>query len=317
MHDAYVTEQILFQGYPAHALIARESDVEAVFAPQVGMIGCSLTHAGEELLGHRGGLARYEATGSTMGIPLLHPWANRLAALSYTAAGRTVQLDPDSPLVRTDPNGLPIHGVVNASPYWELRGPAAGPEAARLSARLDFGARPELLEAFPFPHAIEIDVTLRDATLTLRTTVAAGETEVPISYGYHPYLRLPDVPRAEWHVEIPLTERLVLDERMIPTGATEEVEPFAGALGERTFDDGYAGASDGTRFTLAGGGRRIAVELVEGYRFAQVYAPESEDVICFEPMTAPTNALVSGRDLELVPPGETRSATFAISVERE
>ena len=82
MHDAYVTEQILFQGYPAHALIARESDVEAVFAPQVGMIGCSLTHAGEELLGHRGGLARYEATGSTMGIPLLHPRPSRLAALS-------------------------------------------------------------------------------------------------------------------------------------------------------------------------------------------------------------------------------------------
>ena len=316
MHDAYVIEQILFQGYPAHALIARESDVEAVFAPQIGMIGCSLTHGGEELLGHRGGLARYEATGSTMGIPLLHPWANRLAGLTYTAAGRTVRLDPDSPLVRTDPNGLPIHGVVNASPYWELGGTAAGDDAARLSARLDFAAHPELLVAFPFPHAIEIDVALRDATLTIRTTVAAGESELPLSYGYHPYLRLPDVPRADWHVEVPLTQRLVLDERMIPTGATEEVEPFAGPLGERTFDDGYAGATDGTRFALAGGGRRIAVELVDGYRFAQVYAPESEDVICFEPMTAPTNALASGQDLELVPPGETRSATFAISVER-
>jgi hypothetical protein len=33
-------------------------------------------------------------------------------------------------------------------------------------------------------------------------------------------------------------------------------------------------------------------------------------------MTAPTTALVSGDGLELVAPGERRSATFAISVER-
>ena len=160
-------------------------------------------------------------------------------------------------------------------------------------------------------------MTLRDATLTLRTTVAAGETEVPISYGYHPYLRLPDVPRAEWHVEIPLTERLVLDERMIPTGATEEVEPFAGALGERTFDDGYAGVEDGTRFALSGGGRRIELELAGGYGYAQVYAPAGDELIAFEPMTAPTNALASGRGLQLASPGEPYTATFAISVERE
>ena len=114
MPPAHETSEVLFQGYPARALHSREAGVEAVFAPQIGMIGCSLTHDGEELLGHRGGLARYEATGSTMGIPLLHPWANRLAGSSYEAAGRTVELDPSSPQIRTDPNGLPIHGVVNA-----------------------------------------------------------------------------------------------------------------------------------------------------------------------------------------------------------
>src|SRR5215210_6655886 len=116
------------------------------------MVGCSLKHAGQELLGHRGGLARYEATGSTMGIPLLHPWANRLADLRYSVGDRTVEIDPDSPVIRTDPNGLPIHGVVNASPYWELLGTVADDSSARLSARLDFGAHPELLEAFPFPQ---------------------------------------------------------------------------------------------------------------------------------------------------------------------
>jgi aldose 1-epimerase len=313
----YETSEVLFQGYPARALHSNEAAVEAVFTPQIGMLGCSLTHDGEELLGHRGGLARYEATGSTMGIPLLHPWANRLSGFSYSAAGRTVELDDGSPQIRTDPNGLPIHGLVNASPYWEVLEHRADETAALLSARLDFAVHPELLEAFPFPHELRIDASLREATLTIRTILTVtGADPVPVSYGYHPYLVLPDVPRADWQVEIPLTERLVLDDRMIPTGAADQVEPFAGPLGERTFDDGYAGAGDGTRFVLAGGGRRIELELVEGFRFAQVYAPESEDVICFEPMTAPTDALVSGRDIELVSPGESRGTAFAISVAR-
>ena len=316
MPPAYETEEVIFQGYPARALHSRGAGLSAVFAPQIGMIGCSLEHAGEELLGHRGGLARYEATGSTMGIPLLHPWANRLAGLSYAAAGRAVEIDPESPAIRTDPNGLPIHGLVNASPYWELLGAQADETSARLATRLDFGAHPELLEAFPFAHSLTIDAALRDSALVIRTTLTAGpESAVPMSFGYHPYLQLSEVPRADWHVELPVTQRLVLDDSMIPTGEVEQVEPYSGPLGDRTYDDGYAGTGDGTRFVLAGGGRRITVEFNAGYRFAQVYAPESEDVICFEPMTAPTNALVSGRDLPLVPPGETRSATFTIAVE--
>src|ERR1700730_1169603 len=83
--------------------------VEATFAPGVGMIGCSLLHAGEELLAQRGGLTRYAEAGSTMGIPLLHPWANRLHGLEYEVEGTSVRLDPDRSPVRLDPNGLPIH----------------------------------------------------------------------------------------------------------------------------------------------------------------------------------------------------------------
>jgi galactose mutarotase-like enzyme len=314
---AHETTEILFEGYRARALISHAAGVEAVFTPQIGMLGCSLTHNGEELLGQRGGLPRYEATGSTMGIPLLHPWANRLAGQSYTVAGRTVDVPAGSPLIRTDPNGLPIHGVVNASPHWEVMAAGADDTTAGLSARLDFGAQPELLEAFPFPHELRIDVTLRGATLAIRTVLTAtGDGPVPVAFGYHPYIVLPGVPRTDWHVEVPTTRRLVLDERMIPTGAVEDVAPHDGPLGDRTFDDGYAGIEDGTRFALTGGGRRIELELADGYPFAQVYAPAGEELIAFEPMTAPTNALASGQDLQFAEPGKPVSATFAISVAR-
>jgi aldose 1-epimerase len=68
--------------------------MEAAFVPSAGMVGCSLRHRGEELLGQRGGLRTYIEEHSTMGIPLLHPWANRLDGLRYATGGRTVTLDP-------------------------------------------------------------------------------------------------------------------------------------------------------------------------------------------------------------------------------
>src|SRR2546421_5862020 len=145
--------------------------MEVTFAPGIGMVGASLKHAGDELLGQRGGLARYEATRSTMGIPLLHPWANRLSGFSYAAAGRGVELDPESPLLKTDPNGLPIHGLLGASPYWELLGAHYDDSSARLSARMDLAVHPEYLEGFPYPHQLEMHVSLREGTLTIRTTL--------------------------------------------------------------------------------------------------------------------------------------------------
>ena len=55
-----------------------------------------------------------------MGIPFLHPWANRLAGFSYSLHGRDVRLPPGPPLVHGDEHGLPIHGVLAASRYWEV-----------------------------------------------------------------------------------------------------------------------------------------------------------------------------------------------------
>src|SRR5437870_12250205 len=114
----YSVSESSFDGHATVLLRSEDARVEAEFAPQIGMICCSLRHAGEELLAQRGGLTRYAEVGSTMGIPLLYPWANRLSGFSYEAAGRRVDLDPDSPLLRKDPNGLPIHGLLNASPHW-------------------------------------------------------------------------------------------------------------------------------------------------------------------------------------------------------
>ncbi len=291
--------------------------VEASFVPGAGMIGCSLRHRGEELLGQRGGLRRYIDKHSTMGIPLLYPWANRLSSWRFPVAGREVVLDAGPPAPSLDDNGLPIHGLLAADGGWqldELRTGEAGGDV--LGASLDLAARPDLMAAFPFPHLLRIEAAVTGSRLTIATSViATGDRPVPIAFGFHPYLCLPGVDRRDWEIEVPVRERLVLDDRMLPTAQRAEVHVATGRLGSRTFDDGYVAPENSAPFVLTGGGRRISLWFESGYPYAQVFAPPDDDVIAFEPMTAPTNALVTGGpELRLLAPGERYDATFAIEV---
>ncbi len=285
-------------------LSARE--LEATFHPEVGMVGSSLRHRGEELLGQRGGLEKYAKSGSSFGIPLLHPWANRLGGWSYGQ----VDLDRERSPIRVEENGLPIHGLLTASPHWRV----ADQREGGFTAVFHFD-RPELLLAFPYPHELEVEVSLTGAALTVQTTLRpTGVIAVPVSFGYHPYLTLPGAPRAGWLVEFPVTSRAVLDGSGIPTGASDPVAFEPGLLGEQTFDDMFPDIPPGATFALQGGGRRVEVVFEESYPVAQVYAPEGKDFICFEPMTAPTNALVTGDGLRRVEPGAELSARFYIGV---
>jgi galactose mutarotase-like enzyme len=304
-------------GFPALTL---ESDalggIEAIFVPEAGMICCSLHHRGEELLGQRGGLRKYVDSRSTMGIPFLHPWANRLGASRFEVAGREVNLDLEDLPLKRDDAGLPMHGLLSAAPGWQVERHGEVDGGGLLAASFDFGAYPQLLAAFPFPHRVEIEATLVGAVLTIATTVhATGAARVPISFGFHPYLRLPGVERAEWELEAPVRERLELDGSSLPTGRREPAQVESGPLGSRVFDDAFLAPSNGEPFVLTGGGRRIELRIGPGYRFAQIYAPDDTDAVAFEPMTAPTNSLITqGPDLPLTEPGESFSATFSITL---
>ncbi|WP_343575811.1 aldose 1-epimerase [Mycobacterium sp.] len=286
------------------------SEVAAQFVPEAGMIGVSLTDSGVELLGQRRGLDAYVTDGKTMGIPLLYPWANRLGATTYQAAGKTVTLTDGEYGVRTDPNGLPIHGVLAAFPNWRV----THESDHELTGEVDFSTDEELLASFPFPHRLSLTITLAERTLRLRVAVTpTGEYAVPLCFGFHPYLQLSDVPRDQWVIETPAMRHLTLDAQGLPTGTAVVQPALSEPLGDKTFDDGYDQVADGSTFAVSGGGRRIEVHFEEGYSAAQIFAPPGENVVCFEPMTAPTDALRRG-GYPSAQPGDWGIAQFSIRV---
>jgi aldose 1-epimerase len=295
---------------------AGDQALRAAFAPGANMVLHSLTLGDRELLATRNGLEAYVESGSTMGVPLLHPWANRLAGFTYTVDGIEVVLDRDSTLFKRDPNGLPIHGALPALLRWEVLEVATDGDAASLVARLEWDSAHPAFELFPFPHRLEYRARL--VTRTLEIAVALEPTEdapVPVAFGFHPYLSIPGGLRTTAQMTLPVRRALIHDASMIPTGETEPCEPGPRQLGDTAWDDGFADLADPARFELVGEQSETALTFLRGYPFAQVFAPPGSDFVCFEPMTAPANALAGGgRDLTLVAPGGRYEAAFEIRV---
>jgi len=286
-------------------IVLRAGDLSATFLPDVGMTGVSLEYRGREHLAVPGGAAALEG-GATGGLPLLAPWANRLASWHYTAAG--IDVDLDGLDLDTDDNGLPIHGLLVGQSGWSVGHHAGEGNEARLTASIDVDAG-----AFPFPHRIELSVEASDQALTVDTTVVpTARRPVPVAFGWHPYLQLPNGSRAEWTLELPARRHLALDGRGIPTGAEEPEPAEAAAIGGRTFDDLYALGRDRRLGLRADDGSGIELRSDAAYPFAQVWVPAGRDFAALEPMTAPTNSLATGC-APLVEPGEAYTARFTLT----
>jgi aldose 1-epimerase len=298
--------------YSTVTITSPDGETEAEFVPEANLVCCSLRHRGAEFLDPGRGIEAYAQRGKTMGIPLLHPWANRLAGSSYRVGETTVRLPEPEGRFATDPGGLPMHGALPGHLRWTVQ---AGSSADRLSAQLQWRS-PELHELFPFDHELAMEASVAGGELSLTTTLrATGSDRVPVSFGFHPYLRIPGSSRRDWRVALGASQRLLLDERMIPTGAREPLSEREFRLLEESWDDGLAGLdTGGARFSVADGQTTVTVTFKEGFEYAQVYAPPTHDYICFEPMTAPTNALDSGDGLIVVEPGDEYRTRWSVAV---
>lgn len=283
-------------------------DYEVTFRPDVAMLCSSLRHRGDEYVAWPRQISQFKA-GHATAIPLMHPWANRLGDWRYRAAGKRVDLRGLE--LPVDGHGTPMHGNLLGVPFDVVRA-----EETRIVARLDYGAHPDKLRAFPFPHTLVIDARVHDERgVTIRTEVTpTTDQPVPISFGWHPYVRLPHAPRPEWELRWPACEHIEVDERTIPTGKRTQLRAQRAPIEKRTFDDHYALGRD-RKFAISAGGRELALRFDANYPFAQLFVPPNRQHVAIEPMTAEIDAL--GRAIApVVEPGDRFRASFRITVSR-
>jgi aldose 1-epimerase len=318
----YSAKKATADGIEIVQLADRAHATEVSIVPSVGNIAYAMTVHGKNILWSPfKSLAEMKAKPALCGVPFLEPWANRLDQDAFYANGKKYLLNPDLGNLRRDPNQKPIHGLLLFSPYWKVTKLEAGDHAARVTSRLEFWRNPELMAQFPFAHAVEMTYKLAGGTLEVETLLENQSSDpMPVGVGYHPYFQVPDTPRDQCKVHVAAREHLELSPLLIPTGERTPVTyPDPVSLATTQLDDVFShlvrGKDERAEFWVEGGGKKISVIYGPKYTVAVIYAPPGKDFICFEPMSAITDAFNlahSGiyKELQSIPPGGTWRESF-------
>ena len=301
----YTARKMPVQGVTVIRLEDHAKGVEVNVVPAIGnrVIDMKI-HGNNILYPATTDLAELKQKPGLGGVPFLAPWANRLGEESFWANGKKYSFNMALGNVR---GPIPIHGLLTSSDLWEVTEFAADRKSAHVTSRLQFWKHPELMAQWPFAHEYEMTYRLTEGTLEVKLTVTnLGSEPMPVSVGFHPYYRIPDVPRDQWTAHIPARKIVVADSRLVATG---EYKAFdlgnAYPLKGNTLDDGFVDlerdAQGRALFSIESGGKKIEVLFGPKYIASQVYAPpplngQPREFICFEPMAGITNAVNLNHD---------------------
>lgn len=321
----YTAQALTVDGVEIMRLTDAERRTEVSIAPSIGNMAYEMKVNGKNAFWLPvQSIGELKAKPALAGNPFLAPWANRLDQDAFFANGKKYLLNPEIGNLRRDGNRKPIHGLLAYSPLWKVVSLKADEKSALATSRLEFWKYPALMAQFPFAHTIEMTYRLSNGALEVETALDNHSTEsMPVAIGYHPYFHVHDAPRDEWSVRIAAREHLKLSPLLIPTGEREPVSrPSPLSLKSTQLDDVFAGlirGADGrAEFSVEGKNEKVTVAYGPNYTVAVVYAPPGRNFICFEPMTAITNAFNlahSGvyKELQSVPAGKRWRESFWIS----
>jgi aldose 1-epimerase len=298
----FTAEQTVIDGVPVVRLSDLKRGIEVSILPSIGNMASEMKVHGKNILVFpETKLSDFQKRPMQNGIPLMAPWANRIDATSFWANGKKYDFNLGLGNIRRDGNGLPIHGLLS-SPVWQVTNIGADKGSAHVTSKLEFWKNPDWMAQWPFAHEYEMTYRLADGVLEVRTTVRNFSSEaMPIVLGFHPYYRIPDIPRDEWILRMPASKAVVADDRRIPTGEPKPNDlPNPLPLKARTLDDGFTDlerdSMNRALFSIEAGEKKIELLFGQKYPVAVIWEPASppgqaSGFICIEPMTGVTNAM--------------------------
>jgi len=102
---------------------------------------------------------------------------------------------------------LPIHGLLGNSPCGASPRPPPTLIPPTSPAACSSGKSPTD-GTVAFAHEYEMTYSLAEGVLEVRVTVTNLSSQpMPLMIGFHPYYRIPDIPRDEWVAHIPARQR--------------------------------------------------------------------------------------------------------------
>lgn len=297
--DNFTAEKTTEQGIEVVRLSDLAHQVEVSIVPSIGNRAYELKVHGKNILYFPIDLKTYKDKGSPglNGIPFLAPWGNRIAGGGFWANNKRYVFNTSLGNLNVRQNGIAIHGMLTASPLWQIVDIGADSHSAHITSKLDFWRYPDLLANWPFAQQYVMTYSLTGDGLQVSIVITnlSAEPE-PVVIGFHHYFNIPEVPRAECTAHIPARKHVEADSQIVATGKLSDSNlPDQVSLRDRTFDDGFTDlirdASGNAVFSVQSGEKKIEVVYGPKYQVATVYAPPNQNYICFEPMATITNGI--------------------------
>lgn len=244
---------------------------------------------------------------------VLCPWPGRVRDGRWIHEGRTQQLDITEPHF-----SAAAHGLLQNTGYVLVdRTADSVMQAATVYPQHGYG----------FLLDTTVTHTLTDEGLAVLHTVRnSSRVAAPVALGAHSYLTIGGVPPSQLTLTVRAATELVVDDQRIPIGD----QPVAGTthdlnggvrLSRLDFDVGLTDLDPEARHGLAASdGRSVMIWGDEWVRYLQVSTPHDfpardgmRQAVAIKPMTAPANALASGRGLVWLEPDEEWAVRWGIA----
>ena len=305
------------------------NQVVASILPSVGNQAFELKVKGHNVLRWTyASVADFQSRPGMAGVPFLAPWADILDEQAFYANGQRYAFDMQLGNVR---GTRPGHGFLTTASQWQVVEVKADRQSAWVTSRLDVFREPMWMKQFPFAHRITMTYRLQDGVLEVHTSIENMSAEpMPVSVGFHPYVKLTDSTRDEWIISVPAKTHWLLAQTKVPTGETEPIErlfpdPQSAALKDYNLDDVFTDLvrdeQGRAHARIEGKKQRLEILIGPNWRGLTVWAPnpagtgrgsnafsvnpppfdslrslrasraDDPNFICFEPLAAIVNGL--------------------------
>jgi aldose 1-epimerase len=289
-----IERELSIEGVEVFKIFSKKSGISYSFLKNIGITINSIEFKSREFIYFPYSISDYQNSQDLAGIPLLYPFANRLSYNGFSFQNSTVVFDK---IPFRDQLNLPLHGFLLKNEDWSMLEPKISGTECLIKFFINWKEDFPFYKLFPFKHYLEISYILTHHSLIIKLKIKNLDNKhIPISFGFHPYFNLLYVGRNKSYIKLSAKNKILTDEKLIPTGTYEpihQIDPIylKSADLDTGFTDLFFNDLEYSETVLIGNDFSVKMNLSKSYPIVLIYSPIEKDYICIEPMTSITDGI--------------------------
>jgi galactose mutarotase-like enzyme len=277
--------------YEQYVITDPEAKTALTITPERGGMITSFTLDGEEFVWTRRPNFS-ECNRPRFGVPVLFPSCG----------------NPDNGVHIFDGKAYPMetHGFADLC-AWEVD--SVGPDGVTLALE----STPLTKFLYPFDFTLLLNYNLEgNKALVSLTVINEGNTDMPFSFGYHPYFTASKLENVEFDIKCATCSENAKGEQ---PAAPEKI-----TLTRKEGADNSVRLLTGVQFPMTltdkGNGHKVTVDADETFENGVLWQQDAESFVCMEPWNGWANSVNEDGKHEVLEPDEAMTSEWSITIEK-